>query len=263
MTQNTNDGEARKRIWRILEHDKVEDSFMKMAIDESILNHVGKGESLPTLRFYSWKKPAVAIGYFQKIREVVNVDVCQNDDVEIFRRVTGGGAVYKDPNGEINYSVVLDESEVPSEIQPSFKRICEPIMLGLKKLGMETEFSGTNDILLNGKKISGNAQTRQNKAVLQHGTILYDFNVELMAKYLIPPQQKLDAKGLSDIRQRVGTIKQFSPHTTVEEVEQCIIKGFEESFNVKFEKAELSKSEKEMAKELYSKYAGKEWIFWQ
>ncbi|MGV8161780.1 MAG: lipoate--protein ligase family protein [Candidatus Nanoarchaeia archaeon] len=252
-----------KQTWRLLPHDKVDDSYMKMAVDESILLHVGRGESLPTLRFYSWKKPAVAIGYFQKIREVVNVDQCERDNIDIFRRVTGGGAVYKDPSGEINYSAVIPEKLVPVEIQASFERICEPIMLGLKKLGLDTEFSGTNDILLNGKKISGNAQTRENHAALQHGTILFDFNVEKMAKYLIPPQLKLEAKGLTDIRDRVGTIKQFSPKTTVEQVEENIIKGFEESFNVEFEKSELSESEKKLAVELYSKYKSKDWIWWQ
>jgi lipoate-protein ligase A len=251
------------QTWRILEHDKVEDSFMKMAVDESIMHHVGKGLSMPTLRFYSWQKPAVAIGYFQKIREVVNVEACESDNIDIFRRVTGGGAVYKDPEGEINYSIVLKEETVPKEIQESFREICNSIIIGLRKLGMETEFSGTNDILLNGKKISGNAQTRQEGALLQHGTILYDFHPEIMAKYLIPPQQKLEAKGLTDIKQRVGTIKQFSPNTSLMEVENNIIKGFEENFNVEFEKAELSPSEKEMAKELYKKYASKEWIWWQ
>ncbi|MGV8168469.1 MAG: lipoate--protein ligase family protein [Candidatus Nanoarchaeia archaeon] len=252
-----------KKVWRLLEEDKVEDSFMKMAVDESILIHVGRGESLPTLRFYSWKKPAVAIGYFQKIKEVVNVETCEEDNIDIFRRVTGGGAVYKYPGGETNYSVVLPENEVPADIQESFRRICLPIMLGLKKLGMATEFSGTNDILLNGKKISGNAQTRENHAVLQHGTILYDFDVEKMAKYLIPPQMKLEAKGLSDIRDGVGTIKQFSPGTTLKEVEEKIIQGFEESFNVVFVKGNLSESEKKLAGELYKKYASKEWIWWQ
>jgi len=253
----------KKQTWRLLDHDKLEDSFMKMAIDESILIHVGNGKSIPTVRFYSWREPAIAIGYFQKIREVVNVEICVADDVPIFRRVTGGGAVYKDPNGEINYSAIILEKDVPEEIQASFKRICEPIMLGLANLGMHTEFSGTNDIMLNGKKISGNAQTRQNHAVLQHGTILYDFNVDKMAKYLIPPQLKLDAKGLTDIRQRVGTIKQFSPNTTVAQVEDNIIKGFGESFNVEFVRGELSESEKKLAEELYKKYTSKEWIYWQ
>ncbi|MFA6072877.1 MAG: biotin/lipoate A/B protein ligase family protein [Candidatus Woesearchaeota archaeon] len=252
-----------KQIWRLLEHDKINDSFMKMAIDESILIHVGEKKSLPTLRFYSWNKPAVAIGYFQKINEVIYVDKCIEDGVEIFRRVTGGGAVYKDPLGEINYSVVLNEELVPLEIQPSFCKICEPIMNGLKKLGMQTEFSGTNDIMLNGKKISGNAQTRQNGAILQHGTILYDFHPEIMAKYLIPPKDKLLAKGLEDIKQRVGTIKQFSPNTTLFEVEKNIILGFEEYFDVELILGELSLSEKKMAEELYKKYKSDDWISWQ
>lgn len=252
-----------KEVWRLIEKDEVEDSYMKMAVDEAILNHVGKGFVSPTIRLYSWKKPAVAIGYFQKIKEVVYVDECEKDGIEIFRRVTGGGAVYKDPEGEVNYSAVLRETSVPDNISESFKRICLPIMLGLKKLGMETEFSGTNDILLNGKKISGNAQTRQEGAVLQHGTILYYFHPEIMTKYLIPPVQKLEQKGLTDIKQRVGTIKQFSPETTLLEVEENIIKGFEESFNVVFKKEELSESEKRMAKELYKKYSSKEWIYWQ
>jgi lipoate---protein ligase len=252
-----------KKIWRMLAHDYVEDSFMKMAVDESILLHVGRGLSIPTLRFYSWKKPAVAIGYFQKIEEVVNTQACMENNIDIFRRVTGGGAVYKDPDGEINYSVVLKEENVAKDVTQSFKEICAPIMHGLKNLGMDTEFSGTNDIMLSGKKISGNAQTRQEGALLQHGTILYDFHAEIMAKYLISPKAKLDAKGLTDIKQRVGTIKHFSPNTKLLEVEESIKSGFEEKFNIKLEEGKLSESELSLARELYKKYSSKEWIWWQ
>lgn len=253
----------KKNIWRILEHDRFEDSFMKMAVDESILYHVGKGLSLPTLRFYSWRTPAVAIGYFQRIKEVVNIEECKKDSINIFRRATGGGAVYKDPDGEINYSVIIKEESVPKEIQESFREICSAIIMGLKNMELETEFSGTNDILLNGKKISGNAQTRQEGAVLQHGTILYDFHPELMAKYLIPPKEKLEQKGITDIKQRVGTIKQFSPESTLADVENNIIEGFKKKFNVEFKIGTLSESENNMAKELYKKYSGDEWINWQ
>ncbi|MFW6282663.1 MAG: lipoate--protein ligase family protein, partial [Minisyncoccales bacterium] len=146
--------------YRVISLEQEQDSFMKMAIEEAIINEVRKGNSPPTLRFYAWKTPAVALGYFQEVNKEINILTCKKDNVEIFRRITGGGAVYKSPQFELNYSFIIREEEpnIPKDVEASYELLCGAIILGLKKLGIKTNFKPINDIMLNGKKVSGNAQ---------------------------------------------------------------------------------------------------------
>ncbi|MFW5976925.1 MAG: lipoate--protein ligase family protein, partial [Candidatus Nanoarchaeia archaeon] len=126
--------------YRVISLEQEQDSFMKMAIEEAIINEVRKGNSPPTLRFYAWKTPAVALGYFQEVNKEINILTCKKDNVEIFRRITGGGAVYKSPQFELNYSFIIREEEpnIPKDVEASYELLCGAIILGLKKLGIKT-----------------------------------------------------------------------------------------------------------------------------
>ena len=114
--------------------------------------------------------------------------------MDYVRRITGGGAVFHD--NELTYSIVIPEShpQIPKNIIDSYKRICGAIMKGLDKLGIDSKYFPINDILTNNKKISGNAQTRKSKTVLQHGTILMDVDVEKMFSLLKVPDEKIKDK---------------------------------------------------------------------
>lgn len=210
--------------WRLLPHN-LNNYYYQMALDEAILLSVASNKSPPTLRFYHWIKPAVSIGYFQSVKKGVNIANCKKDKVAIFRRMTGGGAVYKDPKGEINYSLIIKENDplIPSSIVDSYRAIEQGLITGLAYSGLKTEYSGINDVVLNGKKISGNAQTRKNGAILQHGTILLDFDVEKMIRYLNISADKISDKGIKDIKSRVGTIKQYAPNLSAKKLEMNII----------------------------------------
>jgi lipoate-protein ligase A len=208
----------------------------------------------------------VAIGYFQAVEEEVNVEACRRDRVEIFRRMTGGGAVYKDPDGELNYSLVIPESHpaIPSDILASYGSIQQGIIQGLEMLGLRAELNGVNDIVVNGKKISGNAQTRKNGIVFQHGTILLDFDVEKMAAYLKISQEKISDKGLKNIRDRVGTLRQYLPEASLVDIEDALIRGFSQAFNAEIVSGELTDKEKEDKQKLYQeKYSTPEWNYWR
>ncbi|NQV08810.1 lipoate--protein ligase family protein, partial [Candidatus Woesearchaeota archaeon] len=86
---------------------------MNMAVDEAVTEAVSSGDSLPTIRFYTWSPSAVSIGYFQGLDREVDVDKCNSKGVDIVRRRTGGGAVYHDCDGEITYSVIVREEDMP------------------------------------------------------------------------------------------------------------------------------------------------------
>ena len=165
--------------WRVIPLEE-NTAFKNMALDEAVSNAVASGESLPTIRFYGWGPSAVSIGYFQSLEKEVRLQECEKLGVDIVRRRTGGGAVYHDNQGEITYSVIAPQEYFPQDIIESYHVICGWIIDALNHLELHAEFKPINDIILNGKKVSGNAQTRRNGILLQHGTILYDLDPKKM-----------------------------------------------------------------------------------
>jgi len=183
-----------------------QDAGMNMAIDEAIMNSRRNNKVRDTFRLYRWKPSAVSIGFFQSIADEVNLQACTNYGVEVVRRITGGGAVYHDFDGEITYSLIagVDNPKIPTDILKSYEVLCEGLVLGLKNLGLSARFHPVNDILVDGKKISGNAQTRKNGIILQHGTLLIDVNVDKMFELLKVTDEKLRDKAIKGVKERVS-----------------------------------------------------------
>jgi len=232
-----------KEKWRLL---KTEDktAFTNMAIDRAVLVTNSEGKVPPTVRFYTWKPPAISIGYFQSLEEEVDLAVCKELGVDFVRRITGGGAVFHDK--ELTYSIVISEShpQIPRNILESYGRICGAVMNGLKNLGIESKYVPINDIVTNGKKISGNAQTRKIKTVLQHGTVLLDVDVEKMFSLLKVPDEKIRDKLISDVKERVTSIRHLlGKNISFDNVAEAMKKGFEEEFNVKLTPGKLTEEE--------------------
>jgi len=187
----------------------------------------------PTVRFYSWQPSAISIGYFQSLQEEVDLGTCKKHGIDYVRRITGGGAVFHEH--ELTYSIVIPEShpQIPKNIMDSYGRICGAIMKGLKNFGIESTYHPINDILSSGKKISGNAQTRKHKTVLQHGTVLLDVDVEKMFSVLNVPNEKIKDKLISDVKERVTSVKNIlNREVTFDEIIDYMKKGFEEEFNI-------------------------------
>lgn len=250
--------------WRLLSLENTKDSFMKMATEEAIMNSVRKKEVLPTLRFYSWNRPAVTVGYFQEAKKELNLEECKKDNIEVFRRLTAGGAVYKSPENEINYSLIIREDEeiIPKDVEKSYSLICGAIIAGLKDLGLDLKFKPINDITLNGKKVSGNAQTRVNNVILHHGTVLLKPEVNKMFKYLKIDDKKLLEKKVSSAEELVTGILDYRS-VSKKEIIQSIVNGFIKAFNINFIESDLTNLEKEDAKKLYSKYSDPNFVYWR
>lgn len=161
----------------------VNNGIMNMAIDDALLELASKGDSLPIIRFYNWNPSSVSLGYYQNISKI-NIENCKKLKVDYVRRPTGGGSILHDYNKEITYSVIAPLSLYDKNLKEAYKRICEPLLLTLSHLGLNPYISNTNDILVNNKKISGNAQTWRGDALLQHGTMIYDLDLEKMLAVL-------------------------------------------------------------------------------
>jgi len=176
-----------------------------MGLDLAIVEAVAAGAVPPTLRFYCWKPCAVSIGYFQGVRDEVDLDACAARGIAVVRRVTGGGAVFHDD--ELTYSIAFPESHplAAGSILASYKAICAGIVAGLGRLGIPAEFAPLNDVVAAGRKLSGNAQTRKRGCVLQHGTILLGVDVDQMFAVLRVPAEKMRGKLIEDVKARVSS----------------------------------------------------------
>jgi lipoate---protein ligase len=210
--------------WRLIELDTY-DAYMNMAIDQAIMESVAKREAHPTIRFYRWKPSAVSIGRFQSMIDEVNIEKCKELGVDCVRRLTGGGAVYHDNAGEITYSVIAPESALPKGIRESYKTICDWIVIGLGDLGIRASFVPINDIVVGSKKISGNAQTRENGVVLQHGTVLYDLNLKTMFSLLNVSKEKISDKMIKSAEERVTRVLDYT-NASQAEFYKALLHGF-------------------------------------
>ncbi len=188
----------------------LETSFHKaswnMGLDVAILEAVAAETQLPTLRFYAWAPRAVSLGYFQGLNDEVDLLACEQRGVDVVRRVTGGGAVFHAQ--ELTYSIVMPENHelASGDILASYRTICGGVIAGLAKLGITAQFAPINDVVAEGKKLSGNAQTRKHGCLLQHGTILLGVDVDEMFALLKVPNEKLKGKLIQDVKARVSSV---------------------------------------------------------
>ncbi|MFH1588572.1 MAG: biotin/lipoate A/B protein ligase family protein [Candidatus Diapherotrites archaeon] len=252
---------VKKMEFRLLETG-FNDAFTNMAVDEAI-NQLHKETDKPVVRFYGWKPNAISIGYFQSMKEEVELEECKKEGVDLVRRITGGGAVFH--QNELTYSFVCSEQSnlVSKNILDSYKKICNSLVLGFKELELTAEFVPLNDIVVNNQKISGNAQTRRNNNVLQHGTILIEVDVDKMFSLLLVPDEKMKGKLVENIKQRVTSINnQLERKVEFNEVSKAMKQGFEENFNAELVKGELTEKELSLAEEIKKeKFSSHEWNF--
>ena len=232
---------------------------LNMGIDEAVMEAVHSSESLPTIRFYMWQPSAVTIGRFQSMGIEVNVEMCKELGIDCVRRITGGGAVYHDSKGEITYSIIAPESYFPKGIRESYREICAKVVAGLSNLGISSEFVPINDIIVSGRKISGNAQTRKGGILLQHGTVLYDLNIERMFSVLKISKEKISDKMIKSVEERVTSVKR-NVDVPIEDFYRALLKGF--TSGIDYELGTLSEKETERASELArTVYGTSEWNF--
>ncbi len=156
--------------------------------------------------FMLWRaERAILIGACQNALAEVDVDYVKEHDIEVVRRTSGGGTVFCDL-GNTNFSFIKSAGEVE---KGDFKQFVKPILDLLESLFVPAEFTGRNDILVDGKKVSGNAQYRTRDRMLHHGTLLYSADLSVLAKALTPHPLKYQAKGVKSVRARVGNIQPY------------------------------------------------------
>ena len=216
--------------WRIIEQETY-NAAMNMAIDHAIYESVANERELPTIRFYKWVPSSISLGAYQNPKEI-NLDACKKYKIGVVRRMTGGRAVFHD-KVDFTYSIIAPIRIFKYSIENAYKQICSWIIDALNELGINANLENKNDIVIYDKKISGNAAKLMNKGVyLQHGTLVYDVDFEVMPTILNIPQDIL--------KEKVASILQYK-NISQEEVYEELKSNFTKDKDFKIE--ELSKFE--------------------
>ena len=182
------------------------DPYFNMAFDEYCLEQLAIDEPV----FYLWQnRPSVIIGANQEVHTEVNLDYLKENNISLVRRVTGGGAVYHDL-GNLNYTIVGCSEDLERDY-PEYTRY---MLEALQKLGVPATLSGRNDILVEGRKVSGFAKRVCKNRLMIHGTLMFNVDIDKLTQVLCPPATKLQSKGIASVRSRVANLSEFLPDIT-------------------------------------------------
>ena len=262
-------GNARIKMtaWRLSKLE-TNDAFANMAIDEAIVTARIEGLVPNTLRFYRWNPSTVSVGRFQKVFNEVHVENCRSHGVDIVRRITGGGTVYHDFEGEITYSVVVKEEDLGTQdVVVAYNTISNGLIEAAKILGVNANFNPGDprncpNIAIDGKKISGSAQFHKGGVLLQHGTLLLDIDLTKMFTFLKVPWAKTITDVICVAKERITSIKhELASNISMEEAYQALIRGFQKAFDIEFNEEEtLTTYEQKLAEKLRKeKYTTEKW----
>lgn len=213
-----------------IDNKGITDPRINLAIEEYVLKNMDI-EKDDYLLFYI-NQPSIIIGKNQNTIEEINTDYVEENGIIVVRRLSGGGAVYHDLNN-LNFSFLTKDD---GNSFSNYKKFTQPVVDALAKLGVNSELSGRNDILAEGKKVSGNAQYSTRGRMFSHGTLMFDLDIDAVVNSLKVKQDKIESKGIKSVRSRVANIIDFLPEKiTVEEFRMEILKSiFGGEENIKY-----------------------------
>jgi lipoyl(octanoyl) transferase len=274
-----------KEIWRFIDSGNSSPSF-NMALDEALLDWHSEGKIPPVIRFYGWEPAALSIGYFQKVEKEIDLEAVKAHGLGFVRRPTGGRGVLHEH--ELTYSVIVSEDhpEMPKTVTEAYRVISEGILKGFHQLGLEAYFAVPKtdeersalknprsavcfdapswyELVVEGRKVAGSAQTRQKGVILQHGAILLDLDEDKLFSLFKYPSERVKERMKSAFKSKAVAINDISPRRiTLEEAKEAFYKGFAEGLNIELEPYQLTEEElayvNKIAKE---RYESDEWNF--
>ncbi|MCE3021646.1 lipoate--protein ligase family protein [Staphylococcus pasteuri] len=261
------------------------DPYYNMAMDEALLNFVSRGEIDPVIRFYTWNPATLSIGYFQRLKKEIDIEKVKEKGYGLVRRQTGGRGVLHDK--ELTYSVIVPEShpKMPTTVTEAYRVISQGLLEGFKNLGFETYFAVPRskeereklkqprssvcfdapswyELVVEGRKIAGSAQTRQKGVILQHGSILQDIDVDELFDLFVFKHDRLKNKMKEAFVDKAVAINDISEkHITLNEMEDAFKEGFKEGLQIEFKPLTLTDEQMNEVKELEEKFRSDEWTY--
>jgi len=274
-----------KPIWYFINSGACSPSF-NMALDEALLDWHSEGLLPPIVRFYGWTPATLSIGYFQNVEKEINMNAVRNHNLGFVRRPTGGRGVLHEH--ELTYSIIVSEDypNMPATVTEAYRVLSEGLLIGFQKLGLDAYFSVPDteekksdlknpksavcfdapswyELVVEGKKVAGSAQTRQKGVILQHGAILLDLDEDKLVSLFNYPSDEVKERvrrGLSKKAVAINHLRETP--VTIEECVDAFKEGFAEGLNVNFQPYRLTIDQMEYVKQLeIRRYANDEWTY--
>ncbi|KGR91495.1 octanoyltransferase [Ureibacillus massiliensis 4400831 = CIP 108448 = CCUG 49529] len=274
-----------KTKWYFINSGPCSPSY-NMALDEALLDLHSRGEIPPVIRFYEWNPATLSVGYFQRAEKEIDFDKLKAQKIGFVRRPTGGRAVLHEH--ELTYSVIVTEQypDMPATVTEAYRVLSEGLLLGFQNLGLNAYFSVPDseeklldlkkpksavcfdapswyELVVEGKKVAGSAQTRQKGVILQHGAILLDLDEDKLLSVFKFPSEEAKEKMRTKLPEKAVAINRIADRRIT--IEECVVafkKGFEDALNIELIPYELTDSQKDFVKELEkTKYLTDEWNF--
>lgn len=274
-----------KETWRFIDSGFGSPSF-NMALDEALLEWNSEGKIPPVIRFYGWDPATLSIGYFQKAEKEIDMDAVKKHGLGFVRRPTGGRGVLHEH--ELTYSVIVSEDhpEMPKTVTEAYRVISEGILKGFHNLGMDAYFAVPKtaeereslknprssvcfdapswyELVVEGRKVAGSAQTRQKGVILQHGSILLDLDEDKLFSLFKYPNDRVKERMQRAFKSKAVAINELSrDKVTIGQAKEAFRKGFEEGLGIQLEPYELSAEEMEYVNKIAKdRYENDEWNF--
>ncbi|MFZ5651676.1 MAG: lipoate--protein ligase family protein [Bacillota bacterium] len=252
--------------WRLLDTGR-RSGFDNMAIDEAILMAHSRGRNPPTLRFYGWDPPALTLGYFQKPADTVDFEACGRLGIDVVRRPTGGRAILH--HREVTYSVIARDNNplVAGTVEQSYLRLSRGLLMGLRKLGADVALNEARrpagkgpacfdspalyEMVVNGRKLAGNAQCRREGCVLQHGALpIVNDSRTLFQILRFPSEEEREEQRLNFSRSAISLEEALGRPVHPGEVTEALARGFAEALEIQLVPGDLTDEEMEIAEKL-------------
>lgn len=255
------------------------DAATNMAIDEALLYFHSKGQIKPTIRFYGWKRPSLTVGHFQNVEKTIDFAGIDTHQCDFVRRLTGGSAVLHDD--ELTYSIIVSENhpKIPHSINQAYYVLSQGLLEGYRLLGVQADFAmperekqrnrsavcfekpAIYEMIVDGKKISGNAQTRKNGVLLQHGSIPMSFDADMLFDLFQFPSERVKERQKKAFEKKAISINDITNNIhTFSMMKEAFLQGFLKSLDIQVEPLEFSKEQWQYITHLAdTKYRTKAW----
>ena len=230
--------------------------YYNLAFEEYCFKNLTRDEDF----VYLWiNSPTIVVGKNQNTLEEINLEYIKKNNINVVRRITGGGAVYHDL-GNLNFSIFTNAI---GKEKIDFGQINIPILKSLEKFGIKAELSGRNDLTLDGKKISGIAQSVWKKRILNHGTILFDTDLGVLSEALNVKADNMESKGVKSVKSRVTNIKPYmTDDISILEFKDMLLKHIFKDIGEEPTEFKLSTEQLEEIQTLYEdRYSKWEWNY--
>ncbi|WP_106589812.1 lipoate--protein ligase family protein [Salsuginibacillus halophilus] len=274
-----------KEQWYFIDSGACSPAY-NMALDEMLLSWHSEGRIPPVVRFYDWDPATLSIGYFQKVDKEIDTEAVSKHNLGFVRRPTGGRGVLHDD--ELTYSVIVSEEHpaMPATVTEAYRVISEGILQGFRELGFQAEFAVPRteeekealknprsavcfdapswyELVVEGRKVAGSAQTRQRGVILQHGSIILDVDEEQLFDLFKYPSERVRRRMQDAFKTKAVSLRELAGQTVpMKDVRPAFYHGFQKGLDVELVPYELTKEQEEEVQALAaSRYGSEAWTY--